>query len=170
MGVALLAVIAVASVSVAAVFYGRYRNDRDERREVRATASTMVSALTTYDYTNLDASRNKVLALSTGRFKQEYDNGFQPLRQLLTQTQAKSTGTVRKVFLGDISDGSAEAIVIADQVVTGTTGSRPLAGQQLTVTLVKTGGKWKVDGLSVDATATGGGTATPGATSPTTSP
>src|SRR5205807_9344955 len=75
-GVALLAVIAVASVSVAAVLYGRYRNDRDERREVRATASTMVSALTTYDYTNLDASRNKVLALSTGRFKQEYDNGF----------------------------------------------------------------------------------------------
>ena len=167
--IALLAVIALAAVSVAVVYAGKYRHDRDQRHDVTATASAMVSALTTYDYTNLDSSRNKVLALATGRFKQEYDAGFQPLRQVLTQTQAKSTGTVRRVFLGDVSDGSAEAIVVADQVVSGLTGSRPLAGQQLTVTLVKVGGHWRVDGLSVDATASGD-TATPGASAATTTP
>ncbi|TMM11080.1 MAG: hypothetical protein E6G01_17645 [Actinobacteria bacterium] len=59
--------------------------------------------------------------------------------------------------------------MVADQVVSGLTGSRPLAGQQLTVTLVKVGGHWRVDGLSVDATASGD-TATPGASAATTTP
>ncbi|MDQ1396096.1 MAG: Mce-associated rane protein, partial [Acidimicrobiaceae bacterium] len=105
--VAVLVVIAVVATTLAGVFYGRYRDDRAQRREVVNVSSAMVTALTTYDYTNLDASRKQVLALATGRFKQEYDKGSEPLRLVLTQTQARSTGTVRKVYVGDVADGSA---------------------------------------------------------------
>ncbi|MDQ1517883.1 MAG: hypothetical protein QOE80_3713, partial [Actinomycetota bacterium] len=64
---------------------------------------------------------------------------------------------------------SAETIVIADQVVTGVSGSRPVAGQQLSLTLVRVNGHWRVDGLALDATASPD-TVTPPASTTTTSP
>jgi Mce-associated membrane protein len=169
---AVLLVAAVVASTLAAVFYARGRDDRAELRDVRATAAQVVTALTTYDYTNLDGFRNQVLAIATGKFRQEFDQAFDPLRQSLTETKARSVGRVTKVYVGDVADGASEAVVIADQVVTTATGSHEVPGQQLTVSLVRVGGRWRADGLTYDVVSPEA-TASPGAAPaavPTTSP
>jgi Mce-associated membrane protein len=164
--VALLAVAAVGAATLAAVFAGRLQGERRDRGEVKRVAAAMVTALTTYDYARLDDSRRQVLELATGRFRDEYDRGAAPLRQVLAQTQARSTGRVTKVYLGQIADGGAEALVSADQVVTGVGGSRPVTGELLSLTLVHAGGRWRVDGLALEAGGSGGGGAAPGTPPP----
>ena len=150
--VAVLVVAALIAASMAAVYKGRLDAERRRDRNIRNVSAAMVTALMTYDFSRLDESRNRVLALATGRFKTEYDQGSAPLREVLTQTQSRSTGTVKEVFVGDTSSDSAHSIVVADQVLTGVGGTRAMTGQQLSLTLVRThGGAWKVDGLSVDA-------------------
>jgi Mce-associated membrane protein len=164
--IAVLLVVAVVAATLAAVFYGKWRSERDSRREVRAAASGVVVALTTYDYTNLDDFHRRVLAGATGKFRQEFEDAFAPLKDSLTRTQVRSVGTVRKVYLSDTGGNAAEAIVIADQVVTASGSQRPVQGQQLTVSLVHVGGAWKVDGLTYDVpSGDSGGTGPP--TTPT---
>ena len=174
---AVLLVAALVAASLAAVYKGRLDHDRSRQRQIRNVSASMVTALMTYDFQRLDDSRNRVLSLSTGRFQKEYDAGSEPLKAVLTQTQSRSTGTVKEVFVGDSSGDSAHTIVVADQVLTGVGGTRALTGQQLSLTLVRLGnGSWKVDGLSVDVTGGGSdnggqsGTPTPGVTPSSTPP
>jgi Mce-associated membrane protein len=167
-----LLLLFVFSAVMASVFKGRLDDERRTRRRVREVSANMVTALMTYDFAKLDESRQRVLSLSTGRFRKEYDEGSAPLRTVLTQTQSRSTGRVNQVFIGDIANDSAQTVVIADQVLTGVAGTRALTGQQLTLSLVRLGnGDWKVDGLSVDvpsgADATGGSTGNTGTTTTT---
>lgn len=172
---AVLLVVAVVAATLAAVAKGNLDSDRRRQHQIRAVSASMVTALMTYDFQRLDDSRRRVLDLSTGRFQKEYDAGAAPLREVLTQTQSRSTGTVKEVFVGDSDSDTAHTIVVADQVLSGVGGTRALTGQQLSLTLVhlKNGG-WKVDGLSVDATAGGAddgsqpGTTTPGTPTPST--
>ena len=79
-----------------------------DRAAAEQVASRMASALVNFDYTNLNGSKNRVLDLATGKFKNEYDQAFKGgLDVLLTQTKAKSTGVVKNVFL----DGPADLVV-----------------------------------------------------------
>jgi len=167
-----LLLLFVFSAVMASVFKGRLDDERRTRRRVREVSANMVTALMTYDFAKLDDSRQRVLSLSTGRFRKEYDEGSAPLRTVLTQTQSRSTGRVNQVFIGDIANDSAQTVVIADQVLSGVAGTRALTGQQLTLSLVRLGnGDWKVDGLSVDvpsgADASGGSTGNTGTTTTT---
>jgi hypothetical protein len=51
-------------------------------------------------------------------------------------------------------------------VVTGVGGSRPVTGELLSLTLVHAGGRWRVDGLALEAGGSGGGGAAPGTPPP----
>ena len=123
--------------------------ERDDRREIERVSGELAAALLTYDFEDLDASRDRVLARSTGKFRKEYEDAFESgLRTLLTETKASSRGTVTDIFVGDIDDGSASSIVVANAVADGTAGRRASLASYIQLDLVEVGGRWRVDGVT----------------------
>jgi len=164
----------VAMGIVAANQHRKLSHTTGDRAAAEQVASRMASALVNFDYTNLNGSKNRVLDLATGKFKNEYDQAFKGgLDVLLTQTKAKSTGVVKNVFLDAIQGGNTSAVVAIDQAVEGVSGTKRQFDAYVELTLVKVGGRWRVDGVSylnpAQTTGTGAG-AVPGAATPTTAP
>src|SRR5205085_9463784 len=106
-----------------------------------------------------------VTSRATGKFKGEFQQGFQGLDVLIARTQSRSAGTVKNVFLDTIHDNNTTAFVVLDQAVTGVSGTQRRFDAYLELTLVKLAGKWKVDGVSylnpAPETNAGGGPTTP---------
>lgn len=145
--VVLLAVLTVAVV--AAVQRQELAAERDDRREIERVSGELAAALLTYDFEDLDASRDRVLARSTGKFRKEYEEAFESgLRTLLTETKASSRGTVTDIFVGDIEDSTASSIVVANAVADGTSGRRASLASYIQLDLVEVGGRWRVDGVT----------------------
>jgi hypothetical protein len=163
----------VAMGVVAASQHRKLTHTTGDRESAEQVASRMASALVNFDYTNLNSSKNRVLGLATGKFKNEYDQAFKGgLEVLLTQTKAKSSGVVKNVYLNAIEGGNTSAVVAIDQAVEGVSGTRRQFDAYVELTLVKVSGRWRVDGVSYlnPAQTTGTGAAVPGAATPTTAP
>ncbi len=144
-----LAVVFAAVAVLLAVVTVRLQSDleevRGDRAEVERVAGQFSEALLTYDHRDLDVARDRVLALSTGRFRREYEEAFEGLAALVEGFEASSTATVKAIFVGDISDGAAQAITVVDALVEGTAGPRPLLDSYIRLDLVKVDGAWRVD-------------------------
>jgi hypothetical protein len=124
----------------------------------------LATALLTYDFEHLDASRDRVLARATGKFRKEYEAAFDGgLRTLITETKAKSRGTVTDIFVSDIDDRTASTIVVANAVADGTAGRRASLASYIQLDLVEVGGRWRVDGVTnlTFNQGAGGGAGTP---------
>jgi Mce-associated membrane protein len=143
----LAALLAVAVV--AAVQRQQLAAERDDRKEIERVSGELATALLTYDFEHLDATRQRVLARATGKFRKEYQAAFDGgLTTLLTETKATSRGTVTDIYVGDIEDKSASVIVVANAVADGTAGRRASLGSYIQLDLVEVGGRWRVDGVT----------------------
>ncbi|MDP1820700.1 MAG: hypothetical protein Q8K58_12545 [Acidimicrobiales bacterium] len=145
---------------------------------LRSAAGAVGEALLTYDFNDPDAHRDGVLALATGSFRGEYEDAFdQGLAQLITEVQATSRGFVKEVYVSEIDEERAEAVVVADVERDGAGGPRTLFDIYVLLTFVRVDGEWKVDQVTdlnfAEAGADPGATATPttapAATPPSTS-
>lgn len=146
-----LAVAAFAFAVIAAVATQRLDEGAGERDEIRSVSHQFGEALLTYDYENLDAAKRRVLSLSTGSFRDEYEKAFDGgLALLLRETKAKSVGETEEVFIGPIEEegSSVTTIVVVNAVAAGTAGRRVLADSYIRLQLVKVGGRWRVDGVT----------------------
>lgn len=149
LAVIVLAVLSVVLALVAAVLASRLDAERGTRRTVERVAGTFTTALLTYDYNDLDAAKHRVLSLSTGKFKKEYEQAFGGgLDELLKQTQSRSKGTVTDIYVGEVSDGTADVIVVANAQAEGTSGTRRTVASYIQLQLVQVGGRWRVDGVT----------------------
>ena len=152
----LVAVVVLALVVVATTFALTQRNraddlerDADERRAVAAAASTFASALLSYDADDLDVARERVTALATPAFAEEYTDAFEGgLRTVIDELDAVSTATVRDVFVSEVSGSSARAVVVIDASVTSAAGVRDLTGSYLQIELQKVEDRWLVSAAS----------------------
>jgi Mce-associated membrane protein len=144
----LVLVVLVVAV-VATVQRQELAAERDDRQEIERVSGELAAALLTYDFEDLDASRDRVLARSTGKFRKEYEDAFESgLRTLLTETKATSRGTVTDIFVGDIEDSTASSIVVANAVADGTSGRRASLASYIQLDLVEVDGRWRVDGVT----------------------
>ena len=148
-----LAFVAVAAALVLAVVAAVQRQElaeeRDDRLEIERVSGELATALLTYDFEDLDASRDRVLARSTGKFRKEYEEAFESgLRTLLTETRATSQGTVTDIYVSRIEDATASTIVVANAVADGTAGRRASLASYIQLDLVEVGGRWRVDGVT----------------------
>ena len=168
---AALLVLATFLGVVAAGYRGQLQDERDERREVESVAAQVATALLTYDYRDLEASKRRVLEHATGTFRREYERAFETsLSVLIEETRAQSKGTVTDLFTGDIRDSTANVLAVVNSEREGVGGRVPVAASYIQLDLVKVGKAWKVDNVTNlnFAQATGGGagpTAPAGATS-----
>jgi uncharacterized protein HemX len=146
-----LAVVFFVGTIVALVFaaqqHRQLQQSKDARAGVEQVASRFASAVLTYDYRNLDKTKQSVLALSTGKFRTDYEQNFGGLSALFTTTKGQSTATVKDVFVSGIDHDTATAITVLDERGQGTSGQRLNVDWYLRLSLVKVKGDWRVDDL-----------------------
>ncbi|MCU1448176.1 MAG: hypothetical protein JWP02_346 [Acidimicrobiales bacterium] len=164
----LLATVAMAVV--AAGQHSQLQRTRDTRASVENIASRFASAVLTYDYRELDKTKQAVLGLSTGKFRTDYEQNFTGLSALFTSTKGQSTATVKDVFVSGVENNTASAIVVLDERGQGTSGQRLNVDWYLRLSLVKVQGTWRVDDLINLNFAGQGPTAVPGQSTPTSAP
>ncbi|HUQ38641.1 MAG TPA: hypothetical protein VM030_00675 [Acidimicrobiales bacterium] len=133
---------------VAATLASSLNRERDARQGVERVAGEFAVALLSYDFEKLPEAKARVLALSTGKFRSEYDRAFASLQTLLTASQARSVGTVTDIFVGPVHDGTASAIAVADATSRTKTGTRRTLASYIQLDLVKVDGRWRVDGVT----------------------
>jgi Mce-associated membrane protein len=177
------ALIAAAVVMVGALVVWQWRYDSDlagersERKSAETAASSFAEKLLTYDYKDLTATKDGLAPLMTDTYKQKFADAFAiGLEPQITKLQATSVAHVKDVYLTEIADGKAKAIVVVDADGSSTAGTRTLRGTYMELDLVKTNGRYLVDELktiatdSADLTPAGAtGTTTPTST-PTSTP
>ena len=86
--------------------------------DVAKAARQETKSFLTVDYKNMDPLIDKVLAGSTGKFKQDYSAQKSNLKAQAQRGQAVSTGKVLAVGVADIDDNHAVVFVAADSQVT----------------------------------------------------
>ncbi|MBB5077302.1 hypothetical protein [Nonomuraea endophytica] len=124
--------------------------DRALRLEVSQAAHTFGQSLLSYDYQSLQATRTKLMAMATGDFLNTYDDAFGGvMEQVIVKLQAVSVATVRDVYLADVDQSSAHAIVVVDQQVTTAKAIRSVKDSHLKIALVREKGSWKVREVTV---------------------
>jgi Mce-associated membrane protein len=117
--------------------------------EVTEAAREQTEAFLAVDYKNMDPLIEKVLAGSTGSFKEQYSRAKVNLKASAQQAQAVSTGEVLHVGVGDIDDSDAVVFVAADSKVrnASTKGKAQPRYYRLKLTMVRQGEKWLTSNL-----------------------
>ena len=148
LAVSIAVVLAITSIALGVV---AARRDDGQAREasLRRAASAVGTALLSYDYHDPAAHRRAVLALSTGSFRNEYQQAFdQGLGQLITKVKATSVGTVKDVYVSQVDSDGGQAIVVADVTTKGASGTHTLYDVYVLLTFVDAKGTWKVDDVT----------------------
>jgi Mce-associated membrane protein len=146
---AALFVLSVGLAVLAAVLASKLESERSRHHDVEEVAGRFATALLTYDHEHLDDAKRRVLALSTGKFRREYEQAFTAgLDVLIRETKATSSGTVTDVFVGGVEQDTASAIVVANAVSEGTAGTRRSVASYIQLELVRVSGAWRVDGVT----------------------
>ena len=141
-----LAVALAVAVAVLAVLLAADEGGSDRAEAVRRAAGTFGEALLTYDFHDPEAHRDEVLALSTGSFRQEYEEAFDAgLGPVISDVEAVSKGVAKDVYVSELGEADAQAIVVLDVEVTGIAGPRTLSDFYIRLTFVEVQGEWKVD-------------------------
>lgn len=150
---------------------------RDDRRAAASVAGRYATAIMSYDHRDLEGSLAAVTDLATQDEAENYQNAyFEELQPVVDELRARGRVHVRDVYVSEIDDGTATAVVNFDAVIRSTIGTRRLTGSYVRIDLKKEGGEWKADELTFLATTQEGldapdGSSGAGAgTSPTTAP
>jgi Mce-associated membrane protein len=149
-GFVLAVSLAVVLAVIAAVLVLLLASDSDgeggDAAELRRTAGQFGEALVTYDHRNPEEHRDTVLGFATGSFREEYEDAFdQGLADIITEVEAVSQGFVKDVWVSEIDEERASAVVAVDIEHDGTAGPRTLYDIYFRLTFVKVDDTWKVD-------------------------
>jgi hypothetical protein len=157
---ALAAGVLLVTTATFGVLAVRYKSERDEsvdeRTAVGTTAGELMDAMLDYDYRTPDRSLAAVLDLASGDFASQYEEASSSIAQAYEALGATSRGTIHDVFVGDVSaNGSAVAIVLYDQVVSGDAGTNTALGCYARLALAQGPDKWTVNKVDLIGCATG---------------
>ncbi|TDD08188.1 hypothetical protein E1292_11920 [Nonomuraea deserti] len=156
-----LAAMVVAAIAATAVLQGisaaqardaraALEAERALRLEVSGAAGAFSKALLSYDYQDLQTTRSALAAQATGDFLSTYDAAFGgAMAQVIVKLKATSQATVREVYLADVDEATAHAIVVVDQQVNTSEAIRSVKDSHLKISLVKEKGTWKIHDVTV---------------------
>lgn len=123
----------------------------EERQAVEDRARLGIDILINYDSTNLEQRRDEMLEISTGGFRDDYDQFTQSLGPVLKEAAASSRGSIlEEPRVSFISPEEANAIARVEQIAQ--TRENP-SGRTITyilrVGLIDTQDGWKVDDIEI---------------------
>ena len=130
---------------------GEYLNE--SRGEVQTRVTEVMDLLLNYDSTNFEQVTDRVLEISTGQFREQYEQLIPgPVGEALIEASASSRGQILQEPQISFTSPS-QAVSLAQVTQTAQSEENP-AGRtiiyQLKITMIKTAeGEWKADGLDV---------------------
>ena len=146
-----MAAVVAAALGVALLRQGPSPAER--RDEVLARAEAFALALTSYDYRRVDRDLARVRALSTGGFREQYDQalGGEAFREALVANRSVATATVRVgPLLARLGEEEARTFTVLEQRITTAAEDEPqVRNVRVETVLVHTTGGWKVDRVEV---------------------
>ena len=168
------ALILIAAVAVAAMQMGRARDlegDLDARTDVATAASTFGEVYLSYDFDDPGRSGDRVLELVSPDFAEDFETTRAPgIEELFANLGTTTDATTTEVFVGDLTDDTARALVVVDVVATSdASGTQQLTDLSFVLELVLVDGRWLVDNVvpAPQPDLTGDGIEPPGATTTT---
>ena len=148
----LLVALLVVSVVLLATRLGPVldRRDADARRaQVLQQAKQHAVNFTTLDFESFDEDVELVLDGSTGSFREQFRAGVDDVRELVTQNESRSVGTVREAAVVTDDDDSARVLVVVDTEVTNVASQAPTPRHyRIQMDLTRTADEWLVSDLT----------------------
>jgi Mce-associated membrane protein len=92
---------------------------------ILASASSMANAFLNVDYRSLDDTKQAVLALATGAFKEQYQKSFDALSKLTTRAHSVQKGEVVWAGISSVDDDSATVFIATNGTVINNTVDEP---------------------------------------------
>jgi Mce-associated membrane protein len=146
---AVLAVVFFASTILLGVVAAGLKADKDEltdgRAEVADVAGRFVSALLSYDHRDPEGFRQRVLGFTAPPFSEQFEEAAGELEATFEGLDAVSTPTIKEVFVAEIADGTATAIVVYDRVLDGISGPRAESNLYVRLGMVERDDGWRVN-------------------------
>lgn len=149
--------VALAVLAVVAGFFAFREWQRTEAAvaeaeryaEVQRAANRTALALLNVDYRKPDQTIEKVEAVSTADFAEEFSSASDGLVELTTEARSVMTADVVWTGVVQLDDGTATAIVATEgEVSNAQTGDKPAARNfRLKLDLVREGDAWKTSAL-----------------------
>jgi hypothetical protein len=146
---AVLAVVFFASTVLLAVVAAGLKADKDElvdgRAEVAEVAGRFVDALLSYDYRDPQGFREGVLAMTAPPFSEQFEQAVLDLEEAFAGLDAVSVPTIDEVFVTEVEDGTATAIVAYGRVLEGVSGQRTESNLYVKLGLIEREDGWRVN-------------------------
>ena len=123
----------------------------EQRPEIEERARTAIDILINYDSTNIDERRTEMLSVSTGSFRDDYEEFTQSLGDVLEEAGASSSGAILdEPRISYTSPDEADVVVRTEQIAQ--TQENP-TGRKIEyimrLGLIDTQGGWKVDNIEI---------------------
>ena len=153
----LLAVLLVTTLASAALLVwalttrGEEQEAQAQREAIMAVGEQFMLRKETFGPDDLDDQgrladyRSNVEALITPKLSTSFDKQTQALEQLVAKNGLESKSDVYATAVTGDDDDSADAIVVGDTTFTFTKSESQTRSFRYHLTLVKTGGEWRVD-------------------------
>ena len=151
----------IGAVAAAALFCGLWLTSRstnpgdidrmltEEAPEARATAAEVIELLINLDAGNVDEAGERVLELSTGNFREDYEELLPGLRPAFEEAGASASGEILEgPDVAFTAVDEAEAVAQVAQTTTVGGGERSVA-YTLRLTLVKDDENWRADAFEL---------------------
>jgi Mce-associated membrane protein len=145
---ALLLVLVLAGVGYLLV-QSRYSSAHaDDRADAVQAARQLVMNLMTLDHTNPQASLDRVLAASSGEFREQFGSQVAAIQNVLKEAQVSSSGDVTEAGLATLDGDRATVLVAASALVKNTeTPDGEPRQYRMSVTLQRDSDAWSVSNV-----------------------
>ena len=119
--------------------------DSPATAEVIGQVTDAVATVYSYDYKSLPASESAAKAVITGKFADDFNRVFEPVKQLAPSQQAVLRTTVRAAGVSQLQGDRARLLMMVDQSgVRGAAKEPTGATARLVVDAQKVDGRWKI--------------------------
>jgi hypothetical protein len=125
---------------------GSLAGELSERRSAQLAVSAFAANLTTYTVDDIGGYKARLTPLMTPGFAKSFGLAVDGIVAEVRATKMRSQGQVVQTAVSAIDSDSATALVVADVQVGSSLGDR-VRHFRWTVTLVRQGGSWLVDGF-----------------------
>ena len=124
----------------------RLEDEQDARRQVAASAATFGEVYLTYDFDDVDASSGRVVELVTPEFAEDFADTRAPgIEELFANLETSTRATTTEVFVGDVTDDTARALVVVDvDASSAASGTQRLTDLTFVLDLERIDGAWLV--------------------------
>lgn len=169
---AVLAVVCVGAAVTMFVLYSGEHHDAEDRRTTETQLRQQVSdankvsdrrtaaqraacdfavSMATYDYTDMEKYRSAMLDASTGAWKQNFNQTWPSLRQVMTQAQTRSKAGETHCGLSTLGAHNAEVLVFVNQTITNVVNAEARSSSLTTITTLdeQADGRWLVSEMKM---------------------